>query len=283
MVLSCLSLTTTPCSTRFGIAVSLLRLGLRRALLMRDRADTGDVATNFAHPRGVLELAGRPLEAQVEPLLLELEQFVVELVDGHCPDIVGLHHGHPHSTMRSTKRVLIGSLAAASASASRASWMLTPSTSNRTRPGLTRHTHSSGVPLPLPMRTSIGFFETGTSGKTRIHTRPERFMWRVMARRAASICRAVTRSGSIALRPYSPNDSEAPLVARPRMRPLCALRNFVFIGCNMAVRLSQLFLSPQASRRGRPASASASFLSCAIGSCSRISPLKIQTFTPQVP
>ena len=38
-----------------------------------------------------------------------------------------------------------------------------------------------------------------------------------------------------------------------------------------------------ASRRGRPASPSAIFLSWAIGSCSMISPLKIQTFTPQVP
>jgi hypothetical protein len=37
------------------------------------------------------------------------------------------------------------------------------------------------------MRTSIGFFETGTSGYTRIQTRPERFMKRVSARRAASI------------------------------------------------------------------------------------------------
>src|SRR5260370_1026788 len=42
-------------------------------------------------------------------------------------------------------------------------------------------------------------------------------------------------------------------------------------------------LRPYASRRGRPASASAIFLSCAIGSCSRISPLKIHTLTPQVP
>src|SRR5262249_14341476 len=52
--------------------------------------------------------------------------------------------------------------------------------------------------------------------------------------------RAVTRSGSIALRPNSPNDNEAPLVARPRMRPLCALRYLVFFGCSMAVRLSQI-------------------------------------------
>jgi hypothetical protein len=37
------------------------------------------------------------------------------------------------------------------------------------------------------MRTSAGFFDTGTSGNTRIQTRPARFMWRVSARRAASI------------------------------------------------------------------------------------------------
>src|SRR5580704_17674081 len=73
----------------------------------------------------------------------------------------------------------------------------------------------------------------------RIHTRPARFMWRVMARRAASIWRAVSRSGSIALRPNWPKLSVAPLVATPLIRPLCALRNLVRIGCSMALRLSQ--------------------------------------------
>src|SRR5258705_6112175 len=158
--------------------------------------------------------------------------------------------------MRATKRVLIGSLAAASASASLASWIGTPSISNMMRPGFTRATQSSGVPLPEPMRTSSGFFDTGTSGKMRIHTRPERFMWRVMARRAASIWRAVMRSGSIALRPYSPKDSVAPLVARPWMRPLCALRNLVLLGCSMTV-LSQFVAS--AARRVAPRTARVGF------------------------
>ena len=72
------------------------------------------------------------------------------------------------------------------------------------RPGLTRQTQNSGVPLPLPMRTSAGFCDTGTSGKMRIQTRPTRLMWRVMARRAASIWRAVMRPGSIAFRPNAP-------------------------------------------------------------------------------
>ena len=87
--------------------------------------------------------------------------------------------------------------------------------SKMTRPGLTRATHSSGVPLPEPIRTSAGFFDTGTSGKMRIQTRPARFMWRVSARRAASIWRAVIRSGAIAFRPNWPNDNVAPEVAVP--------------------------------------------------------------------
>src|ERR1700704_3136740 len=44
-----------------------------------------------------------------------------------------------------------------------------------------------------------------------------------------------------------------------------------------------IYCAQAASRRGREVSPSAIFLSWAIGSCSRISPLKIQTLTPQVP
>src|SRR6478672_13646393 len=240
-VLSCLSLTTTPCSVRFGIS-RLLRLGFRArgALLRSDGLDTSDIATDLPDPSSILELPGGPLEAQVEALLLEFQSLIVELVDGHGPKITHFHgHSSTYSAIRSMKRVLIGSLAAASPSASRASATDTPSTSNRMRPGLTRATHNSGAPLPEPMRTSSGFFETGTSGNTRIQTRPARFMLRVSARRAASICRAVIRSGSIALSPNWPNASVAALVAIPWMRPLCALRNLVRIGCSMADAFSQ--------------------------------------------
>src|SRR5580704_14526430 len=138
--------------------------------------------------------------------------------------------------MRATKRVLIGNLAAASDRASFAVCTVTPSISKITRPGLTRATHNTGVPLPEPIRTSAGYFDTGTSGKIRIQTRPARFMWRVSARRAASIWRAVMRSGAIAFRPNWPNDNVAPEVATPWIRPLCAFRNFVFFGCIMALR-----------------------------------------------
>ena len=83
------------------------------------------------------------------------------------------------------------------------------------RPGLTRAAQYSTAPLPLPWRTSAGFFDTGTSGKMRIHRRPWRLMWRVIARRAASIWRAVIRSGSSALRPYEPKFSAVPPLASP--------------------------------------------------------------------
>src|SRR3954451_11074962 len=104
-----------------------------------------------------------------------------------------------------------------------------------TRPGLTRATQNSGVPLPLPIRTSVGFFETGTSGNTRIHTRPERFICRVIARRAASIWRAVIRAGSCAFSPKVPKLKATALEAAPLMRPLWALRYFVRFGCSMIV------------------------------------------------
>src|SRR3569832_1512833 len=214
------------------VSCLLLVLG---ALLRGDGLDAGDVTTRLFEARGVLALPGGALEAQVEALLLQIEDRILHLVGAHRTNVGRLHLGHGHySAMRSTKRVLIGSLAAASSSASRAIWMLTPSISNITRPGLTRATHNSGEPLPEPMRTSAGFFDTGTSGNTRIQTRPARFMWRVSARRAASIWRAVTRSGSVAFRPNWPKANVAPEDATPWIRPLCAFRNFVFLGCIMA-------------------------------------------------
>ena len=85
--------------------------------------------------------------------------------------------------------------------ASRASASVTPSISKSTRPGRTTHTHCSGAPLPLPIRVSCGFFVIGLSGKTRTQILPPRLTKRVIATRAASICRSVSQHGSSALRP----------------------------------------------------------------------------------
>src|SRR5438034_7465742 len=58
-------------------------------------------------------------------------------------------------------------------------------------------------------------------------------MWRVIARRAASICRAVNRPRPTALRPYSPKLTLAPTVATPLLRPFCSLRYFLLAGCSI--------------------------------------------------
>src|SRR5579864_7073428 len=277
MVLSILSLTTTPSRIRFGICCSLTR-----GLLAQHRLDAGDVAAHLAHAGRLAELAARLLEAQVERLLAQVAELFLELVLGLGTKIAGLHGFTPYAPTRLTKRVLIGSLAAASSSASLAVCTDTPSSSNSTRPGLTRATQNSGAPLPEPMRTSAGFFDTGTSGNTRIQTRPARFMWRVMARRAASIWRAVRRSGSIAFRPKAPKSRLKPPLAAPLMRPLKALRYLVRLGCSMASYAS--LCSVRSTRAGvRCGAASSARLSCAIGSCAMISPLNTHTLTPQVP
>src|SRR5678816_4411764 len=83
------------------------------------------------------------------------------------------------------------------------------------------------------MRTSAGFFDTGLSGKMRIQIRPPRLIWRVIARRAASIWRAVRRPRTTALRPYSPKLTLLPTVATPLLRPFCSLRYFLLAGCSI--------------------------------------------------
>src|SRR5213079_119422 len=91
----------------------------------------------------------------------------------------------------------------------------------------------SGLPLPEPMRVSAGFLVMGLSGSTRIQILPPRLTWRVMAIRAASICRAVTQPASRACSPKSPKEIFCPRVARPRRRPRCCFLYLTFFGIIM--------------------------------------------------
>src|SRR5712692_10811193 len=86
------------------------------------------------------------------------------------------------------------------------------------------------LPLPLPMRVSAGFFVKGLSGKIRIHSLPPRLMYRVIVRRAASICLLEIHAGSSACNPYSPKAIVAPDNGCPRMRPRWALRYLECLG-----------------------------------------------------
>ena len=80
----------------------------------------------------------------------------------------------------------------------------TPSTSNKTLPGLTLHAKNSGDPLPLPILTSIGFLETGIFGKILVQTLPCLFICLVKATLAASICLPVILSGCSAFKAKEP-------------------------------------------------------------------------------
>src|ERR1039457_3232175 len=131
--------------------------------------------------------------------------------------------------------VLMASLWAARRIAASAVGRSTPSISNKILPGRTTATHCSGAPLPFPIRVSAGFLVMGLSGNNRIHTLPPRLMERVMATRAASICRSVTHPHSMAFSPNSPNEIDDPRHALPAMRPRCCFRNFTFFGIIMAV------------------------------------------------
>ena len=66
-----------------------------------------------------------------------------------------------------------------------------------------------------------------------IHTFPPRRMCRVMAIRAASICRLVTYACSRAWMQYSPNVTSVPPVACPVMRPRCCFRCLTLRGINI--------------------------------------------------
>src|SRR5690242_3478411 len=57
------------------------------------------------------------------------------------------------------------------------------------RAGLITHTHSSGAPLPLPIRVSSGFLVMGLSGNTRTQILPPRLMKRVIATRRLDLPR----------------------------------------------------------------------------------------------
>ncbi len=96
--------------------------------------------------------------------------------------------------------------------------------------------------------------------------------------------------GFLGLQPNSPKARSKPPLATPLMRPLNCLRYFVRFGCNIfySPNLSVASANQAFSRRRSPVlppwlSPSIARRSEAIGSCSRISPLKIQTLMPQMP
>src|ERR1043166_543755 len=99
-------------------------------------------------------------------------------------------------------------------------------------PGRTVATQYSGWPLPLPIRVSGGRAVTDLSGKMRIQSLPLRFMLRVNATRAASICMFVSHARSSVCRPNSPKSIRRLREAVPLRLPRWDLRYFTRLGIN---------------------------------------------------
>src|SRR5216684_492386 len=201
-------------------------------LLSEHGLDAREIAAHRANLVRRFELPHGLLNAHPEQLVREVALPGAELVGAEVAQFRGLHSIFSWAK-RVANLVRIGSLAAASRIASRASFSVTPSISNSTRPGRMTHTHCSGAPLPLPIRVSCGFFVIGLSGNTRTQIFPPRLINRVMATRAASICRSVNQHGSSARRPYCPNEMSEPRHALPAMRPRCCFRYLTFLGINI--------------------------------------------------
>src|SRR5690606_30562491 len=140
------------------------------------------------------------LHTQIELVAQQTKQLLVQLLKRFLTKFIRFHH----ITVRLTKEVARGSFAAARANASRASSSGRPSISYSTLPGWIWAPQYSTPTLPLPIRTSRGFLLTGLSGNTRIQILPPRLTWRVSARRADSIWRAVRRPRETDFRANSP-------------------------------------------------------------------------------
>src|SRR5262245_5838289 len=303
-VLSCLSLTTTPCSIRFGIS-RLLRLGFRAcsalgpccfvltrgrrlagALLRRDGLDPRDVAANLSHARGVLELTRRPLEAQVEPLLLQLLSLVVELIEGHVPEIIGLH-GH------SAPGLFRDALDEARLDRQLGGGEPERLARDRHRHAVDLEQHASRLDPGDPefrralARAHAHFERLLRYRHIRIDADPDPAGALHVAGERAPRRLDLARGDALGLQRLEAELAERKIDARGRKALDAALVRLAELRAHRLQHGFSPFLSDpgaqDASRRGRPASPSAIFLSCAIGSCSMISPLKIHTFTPQVP
>src|SRR5690554_3614488 len=148
--LSILSLTTLPVTVRATLTFSAISL---TCLLIQHGFDASDILFHGAQKMVLIQLTSHLLHTQVELFLAQGQQLLIQVLGRLVTQITHFHH----ITVLVTNVVGTGSLAAASAKASRATSSETPSISYSTLPGWIWATQNSTLPLPLPIRTSRGF------------------------------------------------------------------------------------------------------------------------------
>jgi hypothetical protein len=104
----------------------------------------------------------------------------------------------------------IGNFLAALVRASRALAADTFQTSKTCFPAFNRCIQKATAPLPLPIRTSLGFWETGVSAKIRISILFFFVSFFAITRRAASICLGKIRFALSAFKAVVPNKKSHP-------------------------------------------------------------------------
>src|SRR5262245_22204802 len=145
--------TTSACSSPAGagLDVCFSRLSL---FLADHRLDASEVAAREAQLHRRIQLSEGLLEPHAKQLILELARPCFQILDLEIAQFGDVDHDTFSWENLVANLVRIGSFDAANWSASRASDSVTPSISNRIRPGRTTATHCSGAPFPLPMRVS---------------------------------------------------------------------------------------------------------------------------------
>ena len=128
--------------------------------------------------------------------------------------------------------VFIGSLAPPVLNAEIATFLPTPYISNKIVPALTLTPQCDTFPLPLPIRTSVGFAVMGIVGNTRIHNFPFLLNFLTIACRAASMCLDETVPELVAFNPILPNFNLLEQKLNLDNLPLWTFLYLVFLGCN---------------------------------------------------
>ena len=102
--------------------------------------------------------------------------------------------------------------------------------SNRIVPALTREIQWSTLPLPFPIRVSLGLAVTGTFGKTRVQILAVFFRCRIKTRRQASIWALFKR---VLDKHWIPNEPKTNLDFKLNffVCPFICLRYFTLFGC----------------------------------------------------
>src|SRR5690554_3080947 len=128
MDLSILSLTTLPVTERATLVFSAISL---TCLLIQHGFDASDIFFYGTEKMALVQLTSHLLHPKIELLFPQRQQLFVQVLNRLATQITHFHH----ITVLVTNVVETGSLAAASANASRATSSETPSISYRILPG----------------------------------------------------------------------------------------------------------------------------------------------------